>query len=80
VNNEVGEALAQVKKGHLEILPMPKYNETIFETLEKQIKHILSLKKANNSTNTTDLEAQIDKLVYELYGLTEEEIKIIEQA
>ena len=31
VNNEVGEALAQVKRGHLEILPMPKYNKEIFE-------------------------------------------------
>ena len=25
-------------------------------------------------------DAQIDRLVYELYGLTEEEIKIVEQA
>ena len=28
--------------------------------------------------DTTDLEAQIDQLVYQLYDLTEEEIKIIE--
>jgi len=28
----------------------------------------------------TIVDAQIDKLVYDLYGLTEEEIKIIERA
>ncbi len=34
----------------------------------------------NNSTlnnSTTDLEAQIDELVYALYGLTEEEIALV---
>ena len=29
-------------------------------------------------SNLTDTDAQIDRLVYELYGLTEEEIKIVE--
>jgi adenine-specific DNA-methyltransferase len=29
---------------------------------------------------TTIVDAQIDRLVYDLYGLTEEEIKIIERA
>lgn len=78
VNNEVGEALAQVKRGHLEILPIPKYNEAIFETVERLVKQILHENKANNLTDTTDLENQIDQLVYQLYELTEEEIKIIE--
>ena len=30
------------------------------------------------TTYTTTLESQIDQLVYELYGLTEEEIEIVE--
>lgn len=38
VNNEVGEALAQVKRGHLEILPIPDYNLTKFDTVEKIVK------------------------------------------
>ena len=29
---------------------------------------------------TTELETQIDRLVYQLYGLTEEEIGIIENS
>jgi adenine-specific DNA-methyltransferase len=31
-----------------------------------------------NSEDTTDIETQIDQLVYQLYDLTEEEIKIVE--
>jgi hypothetical protein len=38
------------------------------------------LKKQNPSVDTTALENQIDQLVYKLYELTEEEIKIIENA
>jgi len=32
----------------------------------------------NENTNTEKIENQIDKLVYKLYNLTKEEIKIIE--
>lgn len=39
---------------------------------------IIDLKKQDPSADTTDLENQIDQLVYQLYGLTEEEIKIVE--
>jgi len=39
---------------------------------------ILTIKKANPKTDTTDLEAKIDEIVYELYGLTDEEIAIVE--
>jgi len=40
----------------------------------------MSLKKANPHNNTSELETEIDKLVYELYDLTEEDIAIIENA
>jgi adenine-specific DNA-methyltransferase len=30
--------------------------------------------------NTTDLENQIDHLVYQLYDLTEEEIRIVQES
>lgn len=39
---------------------------------------ILAPKQSDPNANTSDLEQQIDRLVYELYGLSEEEIKIIE--
>ena len=38
----------------------------------------ITITKQNPSANTTDLESQIDQLVYTLYGLEEYEIKIVE--
>ena len=37
-------------------------------------------KKSDQEVDTSALEAEIDQQVYELYGLTEEEIKIVEGA
>ena len=42
------------------------------------VSKILVLKNKDIYSDTTDLESQIDRLVYELYGLTEEEIAIVE--
>ena len=39
---------------------------------------VIELKKQSPTADTTTLESQIDQLVYELYGLTEEEIAIVE--
>jgi len=39
---------------------------------------ILEAKKANPQADTKELEKQIDEMVYELYGLSEEEIEVIE--
>jgi hypothetical protein len=40
----------------------------------------LAKKLKDNATDTSDLENQIDQLVYQLYDLSDEEIKIIENA
>jgi hypothetical protein len=53
-------------------------------SIEKQqpiifiVEKILKLKKDNTQADTSILEKEIDKLVYELYGLTNEEIRIVE--
>ena len=78
INHEVGEALAQVKRGHLAILPIPKYNSKLFNDVIDKVNKIITAKKSNPNADTIILEQQIDQLVYELYGLTEEEIKIVE--
>jgi len=39
---------------------------------------ILAAKKQNPQADTSEWEREIDRLVYQLYQLTEEEIKIIE--
>ena len=48
------------------------------EQFAKMVDEIAEIKKKNISADTTTLVHQIDQLVYKLYELTEEEIKIIE--
>jgi hypothetical protein len=42
------------------------------------LEKILAAKKESKSADTGAYEKQIDRLVYELYGLTSEEIQIVE--
>jgi hypothetical protein len=58
---------------YLEQIPIVKTN-----VLEEIVLKVIKEKELNPSTDTTVLENQIDQLVYQLYGLTEEEIKIVE--
>ncbi|HRC90185.1 MAG TPA: hypothetical protein PK910_09235 [Bacteroidales bacterium] len=51
---------------------------TIVKHIESLVEKILSAKKENPQADTSNLEKEIDKLVYELYDLTEEEIGIVE--
>ena len=44
----------------------------------QDVDRILSAKKSNPFADTTALEREIDRLVYDLYGLNEDEIKIVE--
>lgn len=73
INPEDGEALAQVKKGHLIQLPIAAIRN---ENLSDLVSRVLSLKEL--SIDTTYEEQEIDRLVYKLYGFTYDEIKIID--
>ena len=46
--------------------------------LSRPVSQILVAKNANYLADTSLLEEEVDQLVYKLYGLTEEEIRIIE--
>lgn len=54
------------------------YNDV--EQISAKVDQILSLKKDNPAADTTALEKEIDFMVYELYGLSEEEISIVEES
>ena len=64
--------------GQLPIHPNP--TPEIRGQINENVEQILVLKQSSSNTDTTALEAEIDQLVYELYGLTEEEIAIVEEA
>lgn len=66
---------------HMKALPIKviKFeNKKLVEGIINNVGNILKIKKENKDADTSDLEKEIDILVYELYGLTEEEIKIVE--
>lgn len=62
-----------------EQLPIPPASKETQLRIESLVDRILASKHANQSADTSALEAEIDKLVYSLYGLTDEEIAEIEQ-
>ncbi len=67
------------KKAFLENLPIPKISKTQEQPFITLVDKILTTKRTNPTAETSALEAQIDQLVYQLYGLTDEEIKIVEE-
>ncbi len=77
----LGESGYRYKKAFIERLPIPKITEKNQELADKitdGTKQILALKEKDPKANTQRLEKEIDALVYQLYNLTDEEIKIIE--
>jgi hypothetical protein len=66
------------KKVFLEKLPIPKILKESQQPFIDLVDKILSAKQENPKANTSALESKIDKLVYQLYELTEEDIRIIE--
>lgn len=77
-NSQGGEIFPQVRISSVENLPIKFASIETQEKIETLVDEILTNKLKSNTVDTTDLENQIDQLVYQLYELTEEEIKIIE--
>ncbi|MEI6444358.1 MAG: Eco57I restriction-modification methylase domain-containing protein [Nostocales cyanobacterium ELA583] len=62
----------------LKIIPIAQPEEIFKQRIGKLVDKILTAKKSDPNADTTALETEIDQLVYQLYELTAEEIKIIE--
>jgi adenine-specific DNA-methyltransferase len=97
INPEKGEALAQVKRGHLAQIPIRRINfddaadKARHDRMVKFVEQMLSLKQQHAAAEAAlsdqrhimaeqieRTDKAIDALVYELYGLTEDEIRIVE--
>ena len=61
---------------YIKKLPIAKGDFKLQNKMEVLVEKIIAMKK--DELETSDLENQIDQLVYQLYGLTEEEIAIVE--
>jgi restriction endonuclease S subunit len=67
-----------LKKATIDEFPIKEISKEEQKPFVEIVDQILDLKKENPSHDTSALEAEIDKMVYALYGLTEEEVKIVE--
>jgi hypothetical protein len=76
ISQEEGKAMAQVKTQVVDSIPAPKINSQQQKPFIELADKILMAKAARQ--DTTWLEAEIDKMVYTVYGLTEDEVKVVE--
>ncbi|EPN8822744.1 hypothetical protein ACT4JB_001788, partial [Campylobacter coli] len=81
ISSSLGEGAFRWIKQYIEKLPIPKINsknKNIANELVNSVDEILKAKEQDKNANTQELESKINSLVYKLYNLTEDEIKIIE--
>ena len=74
------EAFPEIQTYLYEQLPLPIVNQEQQNKVISIVDTILQLKSGNNNADTSSLENEINVIVYDLYGLTDAEIKIIEQS
>jgi adenine-specific DNA-methyltransferase len=70
----------KIKRSNLLLLPIVQISESEQQPLITLVEEIIAIKKATPSVSTAEKEGEIDRLVYGLYGLTVEEIGIVEGA
>ena len=73
-----GMGVLRWKKVYVERIPIPKIPAVEQGPFISSVDNILTAKTDNPKADTSADEAQIDRLVHELYGLTDTEIAIVE--
>ena len=76
--SEEDDLFPKIKVNELKRLPFQKPTSIQEDSIKSKVVQIINLKNSNPTSDTTALESEIDRLVYQLYGLTDEEIKIVE--
>ncbi|WP_029035621.1 DUF7149 domain-containing protein [Salinimicrobium terrae] len=70
-----------LKKAFLKVKPnrsqIEQFKQNLTQLLDRTNEIEFTLLEENSAADTSSLEAEIDRLVYELYVSTEEEIEII---
>jgi len=68
-----------IKGIHLKKLPLKDIDNAAQQPYINLVDQILAKKNSNPDADTSNLEHKIDELAYKLYGLADEEVKIIEE-
>lgn len=70
------DAFPEIQTYLYEQLPIPTVSDNVQSNIESLVDDILNANK--NETSTTEMEQEIDRIVYHLYGLTYDEVLIID--
>ena len=62
------------------IPPITEENQQLATQMEELVEKTIAAKQVDSDTDVSSLEDKIDKLVYELYNLTHEEIRIVKES
>jgi len=76
----VGKVFAEIKVVYVERLPILAVESEKQRPVERLVERILAVKQRDAEADVSALEREIDELVYALYGLTPDEIALIEAA
>lgn len=73
-----GGAFTKAKIYHYDQLPIKTLERINMKAFVELVKSIFKTKESDPESETSKLEADIDRMVYDLYGLTDEEIATME--
>lgn len=76
INNEFDTLFPKIKVKEFNSLPIPITSNKV---ISDKVKEIIKLKLSDKKSSISNLEDEIDQLIYKFYYLTNEEIKIIER-
>ncbi len=68
----------KIRIGQAKELPIPEKSKLQQQPIITLVNQILEAKQENPQADTSEWENEIDQLVYQLYGLTDEEIAVVE--
>lgn len=78
--NEFDQLFPKVRLEEFKKLPLPEnINSESAKKIDSVVREIVNEKKSMRKTDMSRKKMELDRLVYELYDLTEEEVKIIEK-
>ena len=73
-----GMGVIRWKKVYVEAVPIPEVSDARQRPLIRLVEDILATKEADPNADVTRQEAEIDRLVYTLYGLDEQDVAAVE--
>lgn len=78
ISQEGGRVLAQIKPIRVRCLPFPSASKDEKKKIALLAKEIMNAKNENLSSEVNNIDDKIDRMVYHLYGLTYDEVLIID--